>query len=545
MSRARQRLLLLLGAVPVLLLLSTFAYMAGMRWLEGEPRDFLKSLTWASETLSTTGFGADSSWRHPLMVLLVVTVQWIGVFLVFLIVPVFLIPFLEDRFEARIPRRVTDLKRHVVIYRSGPAVATLLPQLAALDVPTLVVETDEAEARRLLDKGQRVILAELDPQGLADAQLEQARALIANGSDAENAAVILAARQAGFTGEVLALAEDPFHRRPLTLAGASGVFTPRHALGAALAARASAKISPRAAGLEGFSKSFQLSEVRVRPSSELAGKRLKESGIGRRTGAAVVGQWVGGHLQTPVEPATVIAPGGILVAAGSEESLARLRELATAGAAPAPTGPFLVAGFGEVGRKVVELLRIVEEPVEIVDKVPHDGVERVGDVLDARVVPPELLRQARGVILALDSDSATLFAAVVVREHAPDVPLIARVNQAENVERIHRAGADFALSISQVSGQILARRLLGQEAVWLDPRVELLKVPVDGLEGQHPAELDLRRETGCWVVAVERGEELAVEFDHDFRFAPGDQLYVTGASEAVAKFRATARNAAG
>jgi hypothetical protein len=34
------------------------------------------------------------------------------------------------------------------------------------------------------------------------------------------------------------------------------------------------------------------------------------------------------------------------------------------------------------------------------------------------------------------------------------VPIIARVNQSENVERIHAAGADFALSISRVAGQI-------------------------------------------------------------------------------------------
>jgi hypothetical protein len=65
----------------------------------------------------------------------------------------------------------------------------------------------------------------------------------------------------------------------------------------------------------------------------------------------------------------------------------------------------------------------------------------------------------------------------------PEVPVIAWVNQAENVLRIHRAGADFALSISQVSGQMLAQKLLGQEAVAVDPQLKVLKVSPDGLAG--------------------------------------------------------------
>jgi Trk K+ transport system NAD-binding subunit len=82
----------------------------------------------------------------------------------------------------------------------------------------------------------------------------------------------------------------------------------------------------------------------------------------------------------------------------------------------------------------------------------------------------QILKQAaiadvQAVILALNADSTTLFATVIFKDLAPNVPVIARVNRAENVERIYAAGADFALSISQVSGQLLAWRLLGKESV--------------------------------------------------------------------------------
>src|SRR6185295_10131909 len=97
--------------------------------------------------------------------------------------------------------------------------------------------------------------------------------------------------------------------------------------------------------------------------------------------------------------------------------------------------------------------------VQLIDRQPGPEVDLVGDMLDARLLESAGVKQAQGVILALDTDAATLFATVILKDLAPEVPVIARVNQAENVERIHRAGADFALSISQVSGAMLAKKL--------------------------------------------------------------------------------------
>jgi hypothetical protein len=62
MVRSHKRLLALLGMLLVLVLLTTVLYMAGMSYLEGKPRGFWDALEWAGESLSTTGYGRDSSW---------------------------------------------------------------------------------------------------------------------------------------------------------------------------------------------------------------------------------------------------------------------------------------------------------------------------------------------------------------------------------------------------------------------------------------------------------------------------------------------------
>lgn len=535
MLRSQKRLLLLLLALPVVIVLVALLYMFGMETLEGEPRGFWEALGWSAESLSTTGYGVDGHWDHPLMVIFVVVVQFSGVFLIFLIFPIYLIPFLEERFESRLPTSVPDATEHVVIYQYGAPVATLLDEMQRAEVATVVIEESEPEARRLLERGQRVIQGGLEDNSLERANLLSARALVANGRDDENAAVILAARQAGFMGDILAIVEEPYHRKPMQLAGATAVFTPRHILGAALAARASERISPRVEGAQMLGK-LVVSEVRIGPESELVGKTLAESDLGQRTGINVIGQWVEGRLLAPPSADMRLERSGILIVAGSDEAIQRLGEVCAGTTRLRRAGPFVLAGYGEVGRKVAQLLRDVGERVEVIDRSEGEGVDRVGDILDHSVLTTAGLDEAQAVILAVDSDAATLFATVILKDFAPEVPVIARVNQAQNVQRIHRAGADFALSISQVSGQILAGRLLGRKSIALDPKVEVLRVSAVGLEGKHPAQLGIRERTGSSVVAVERSGDLKLDFGPEFRFESGDEVYICGSVEATRSF---------
>ncbi len=535
MLRSNQRFALLLIALPIVIVVVALVYMLGMGVLENEPRGFWESLGWAAESLSTTGYGADAHWTHPLMVVFVVAVQFVGVFLVFLIFPIYLIPFLEERFESRLPKSAPEAIDHVVIYQYGAPVATLLDAMQRSDIATVVIEAEERQARRLMERGHQVVQGNLDDGALERSNLLAARALVANGRDDENAAVILAARQAGFQGDVLAIVEEPYHRKPMTLAGATAVFTPRHILGAALAARASERISPRVEGAQVLGK-LVVSEVRIGAQSELIGQTLAESNLGQRTGITVIGQWVEGRLLAPPTADMRLERAGILIVAGSDEAIHRLGEVCAGTTRLRRAGPFVLAGFGEVGRKVSELLGDAGERVEVIDREDGEGVDRVGDILDHRVLEMVDLREAQAVILAVDSDAATLFATVILKDFAPGVPVIARVNEAQNVQRIHRAGADFALSISQVSGQILAGRLLGRESISLDPRVQVLRVSSFGLEDKHPSELGIRERTGVSVVAVERSEELVLEFGPDFRFLDGDEVYVCGSVEATQSF---------
>lgn len=536
MLRSHKRFVVLIGVLIMLLLVLSLIYMLGMNFLEDKPRNFWQALQWAAGTTSTTGYGSDTSWHHPVMVVFVVFTQFMGVMLIFMVLPIYLIPFLEERFETKLPNESSSATNHVVIFDYGPTVATLITELARARVATVIIDEDETEARHLLAQGHQVIFGNLDEGVLGKSNLSQARALIVNSSDDRNAATILAARQLGYTGEILALVEDPYHRQPMILAGASSAYTPRHVLGAALAARASQKVSPTIAGIQHLGHKLQVAEARITRDSVLGGKTLAEAGLGQHAGVTVIGQWTGGKLISPPTPGMRLERGGILVLVGNDESIRNFMNLCAGARRLRRDGPFLIAGGGEVGRKVAQLLGDCGEQTFMIDTRPGPGVDLVGNVLDTQILQQAGLDNVQAVILALSTDATTLFSTVIIKDLAPDVPVIARVNSAENVERIYVAGADFALSISQVSGQLLALRLLGRESVSLNPELQVVKVSARGLANYHPRQSNLREETGCTVVAVERGEELLVEFVTGFVFQPGDAVYICGSAEATQKF---------
>ena len=143
MLRSYNRFVIFIGLLLFVLLILTLLYMLGMYFLEDKPRSFMQALQWAAGTASTTGYGGDTSWQHPVMVVYVVFAQFIGVILLFLVFPIYLIPFLEERFETKLPKESASAKNHVVIFDYGPAVATLITELEQANIPTVIIDEDE------------------------------------------------------------------------------------------------------------------------------------------------------------------------------------------------------------------------------------------------------------------------------------------------------------------------------------------------------------------------------------------------------------------
>jgi voltage-gated potassium channel len=283
-------------------------------------------------------------------------------------------------------------------------------------------------------------------------------------------------------------------------------------------------------GLQQIGDHVTVTEMRIHPLSRLAGQTLADLQAPERMGVTVVGQWVEGEFRPGIAGRSRLEPGAIIVAIGSPEGVARLGQIAT----PLKQGgKIVVLGYDEVGHKVVELLHDAGEPTTVIDLEPLPGVDVVGNALDQATLERAGVREASAVVLALGNDNEGLFAATVVRDFAPQVPLIARVNQAQTVKRLYQAGTDFALSIGQVASQLLAHQMLGEEYVSLEPGVKIIKVDGSSLAGQHPLRSSLRGRPDVLLVALQRKAAVVMEFGDEFRIEAGDELFLCGAPGAL------------
>ena len=534
LKRSTKRLIALLALLPTAVVILGTIYMLGMDYLEGTPRTFLHSLQWASETLTTTGYGGDNHWNHPAVALFVIVGQFLGQFLVFLIFPIFVLPYFEEQFEVRLPHLLPPMAGKVLFYRFGPAIESLLEEFKRTNSPFVIFEEDMDVARNLRDRGYNVVFGKLAADPAVLARVKQARAVVTNAGDHANATCTLIVREHGFTGPLYALADEPQYRPPMVQIGATDVFTPSHVLGAALASRASARISPPAEGMNLLGSMVGLAELRIRAGSPLADKRLGDLRLRETQGVSVIGQWLGGVFTTTKGPETRVEAGAILVVVGTPDNLEKMGRMAMP---IRRTGPIVLAGFGAVGRKVIQMLQDAGESCVVIDRVAANGVDIVGNVLEQVTLEQAGVKEASAVILALNDDSESVFATAVVRDFAPEVPLIVRVIRTPNTARIYRSGADFAISVGQVAGQILAYHLLDEQVIPVENRIKFSRLSAGTLVGAHPWHSEALERTGAKIVAVERGAEVRVEFDSDFVLRADDALFVCGSLDSLERYQ--------
>ena len=148
------------------------------------------------------------------------------------------------------------------------------------------------------------------------------------------------------------------------------------------------------------------------------------------TGAVTVEYLVSGHL-----PARVAQRR-------KEQALAALRD------------HFIVCGFGRVGEGIIENLRASGRSVVTIDRNPERceraeglGVLTVcGNASSAETLRAAGIDRAAAVLVSTGNDADNVYTVLSARATAPRIPVIARANTNETVERLTVAGATRVFS---------------------------------------------------------------------------------------------------
>lgn len=550
-------------AIILVFLLITMTYLTKAFYLafEGKEISWPLALMFVLETLTTTGYGEllpFYSWQMTLWAALVMVV---GLALIFIFLATAAAEWLKHRFQELPPEQAPKgIRDHIVICYYNPLVEFLIRELLNRSQPMVVVEPDRETAAELMRKGVQTVWGDpSEGQVLKAARIETAAAVITAASDQENANVVLQARILSKC-PIITTVENEAHRKNLEYAGASTIVNPKAVLGEALSRWALSNLPRTLIAAAASVSGLQLMEIPVYPHSEFAGKTISEVQLREKTGATILGLWHNGVFHMADSPETRIRENSVVIVVGTPRQLARFRDhqytthqttniarlaptinslMEYSGRQEAIPEHHIVAGYGDVGRKVVEILRshnirytiiadapIHEEKAVIGDPTIEDTLKRAG-IIDARVL-----------IVTLDSDSQAVFTTLLARRLNPSIRILVRVSDVRAIEKLYQAGADTVLSLSEFGGQMLARALYRKDWRELpDQDIEFMECEVgDQLSGRTIAEANIFRETGCLVIGVSKGGVFQPNPSAHTRLESGSTIILLGRKENLSNF---------
>jgi Trk K+ transport system NAD-binding subunit len=545
-ARANLRTLLkyILTLVAVITLYAVLFHVIKVR-VEGEQHSWITGFYWTLVVMTTLGFG-DITFTSDIGRLFSIVVLLSGVVLLLVMLPfmfisLFYAPWLEARVRLRAPREVPEGTRgHVIITEYDAIAAGLVERLRTEHIPYYVIEPDPTVAARMVGEGLAVVTGDNDSSATYQRMnAGAARMLLANCEDTGNTNITITAREIAPALPIAAIAEEEDSIDVLQLSGATTVLPLKHQLGEYLANRIHTGRS--GAHVIGAYRGLQIAELPARDTA-LAGLTVRDTRLRERTGISVVGLWERGKLR-PAFPDSVIQADRVIVLAGTEAQLAALDALMPS--SDAPPAPVLIIGAGKVGQAAARALKRKGIPVHALDRSSpaldqlRDDVGAVfaGDAADRFTLESAGIHHVSSVLLTTNDDAMNIYLAVYCRRLNPSLRIVSRITHERNVEAIHRAGADFALSYTTLGVEAVVSLLRGYELVVLGEGVELFSIPVPpSLSGSRLAESRIGSDTGMSVVALDRNGTLVTQLTRETPLEEGSVLLMLGSLEQRRKF---------
>nr|WP_201287926.1 NAD-binding protein [Salinirussus salinus] len=529
----RQRLLgvFVLG-LAVIVGTYTVLYNLGMQFFEGRPQSVFRSFQTVTETMTTTGYGADSPWETPVMNVFVVAMQLTGIVIGFVTLRVLVIPLFE-RAPLNLDDRLSAKDDHVVIAEYQRDTGVLLDELEALGVSYVLVESESEEAKALSDAGYQAIHG--DPETRADlerASIAKASTLITDAGD-RTASIVLTALEANEDLRVISFTPSLRRKAALAEVGVDRSVSPDALIGQRLAEKATLSVA-----VEEPTDEIVIREVLIRRHSRLHGVRIADCPVVTNPDLTLVAGWFDGEFHLPPDPDDRITPNTVLVVAGPAGAVERAASQA-AGVRTARSGrqsSVVVAGFGEGGRAAVEALP-EDVSYTTVDQSPDSGADVVGDVTEPETLRAADIEDASALVVTVDDDATALLTVAMARALSDDVEVLARVTDAEKASPAFRAGADYVLSVQRVCARLVAAEVHGERV--MDPvgQIRLVRASSAPFTGQSLADIRRQRDRGWTVVATLR--DGGVLTDAATTVEAGDEVFVAGSDTAIAEFERT------
>ncbi|WP_437188128.1 potassium channel family protein [Planctomicrobium sp. SH668] len=508
---------------------------------EGRNFSWLTGVYWVLTVMSTLGFGditfhSDLGRFYTIVVLLTGTVFML-VLLPFMFIQFFYVHWIEAQAAARAPRNLpSTINNHVILTGLGPVEQSLVRGLVRMKIPYVIIIPDLNEALRLVDEGYHVMVGELDdPDTYSRAMVKQAAMVVALQKDTTNTNIVFTVREISETVLIVASASSPAAVDVLELAGCNEVLQLGEMLGQSLARHALGRDAK--SRVVGHFGELLVAEAII-AGTPLVGRTLRDTRLTEHARVTVVGIWDRGKFQNAYAD-TVLSSTSVLVLAGTREQLQEYDSLFCI--YQGSDVPVVIIGAGRVGRAAAKSLAQQEVDFRIVERLsarirdPKRYIE--GDASELEVLQRAGIMESPSLIITTHDDDMNIYLAIYCRKLRPDLQILGRANQDRNVSTLHRAGVDFVMSYASTGANVIINLLRRGKILLLAEGLDLIRIPIPtALVGRSLAETDIRRVTGCNVVAVVKDNQFQVNPNPNEPLPEGCELIIIGDAGAETRF---------
>jgi len=495
---------------------------------------------WTLTVMSTLGFG-DITFVSDLgkvfsMLVLMSGILFLLVMLPFTFIQFFYAPWLEAQSRAKTPRELPESTTgHVILTSFDPITINLVEELKKYDYEYAIIATDLQRALELYDLNFKVVVGDLgDPETYKRLRIQSAAMLFANNDDMTNTNISFTVREISEKVPIVTNADADDSIDILQLAGSTYVFQFMKMLGESLARRTLGM--SLGANVIGRFDQLLIAEAPVM-RTPLEGKTLIESKLREKTGVTVVGIWERGIFEIP-QPQTRINSTTVLLLAGSAEQLNKYDEIFCLYRIYHTTdAPVLILGGGRVGRAAAEALEESQIAYRVVEKNPKliQTNEKYihGDAADINTLDKAGIKEAPSVIITTHNDAMNIYLTIYCRRLQPNIQIISRANLDRNISKLHRAGADLVMSHGSVGANTIINLLKPNKILMFAEGLNIFRTSVhSSLAGKSLAESQIRKQTGCSVIAIGRENKLNINPEPSILLGEHDEMILIGTSDA-------------
>ncbi|MGA2884628.1 MAG: NAD-binding protein [Halobacteriota archaeon] len=538
----RKSLLIYVAATALLVVVYSFVFLFLMVSAEGRSYTAVDAVYWVITTMTTQGAG-NIVFVSSIGKIFSMVVELTGIVLFFaILIPIVVAPVLQS-VRASVPTK-SKAQEHVLIVGYSSMVDTIIGELNERDLPYLVIDGDRDVVQALVERKIPCIYGDpSDEVTLKNAQIQRAKKVVLNQSDEKNAIIALVAKKLT-RADIIGLVEDMANAVYLLYAGADKVVSPKQLLGIDIGHKAAMPITHQLIGTTPLVGSLRIFELPILGESGLNGSSIEDAKIRERTGATVIAVWKGAKLSFNPSASEIITDTTVLLLVGTRKQLDAAKELSICG--PDGTycairGHYIIAGYGDVGKRVSRVLRSNGIEHIIIDK--HQG-DVVGSSTDRAILKQAGITEASTLLVTVNSDMDAIYTTLVARKLNPQIDIICRAIRPQAVETLYQAGADYVLSQSVVAGQVLVKFVAPRppgtrlREVLLSEDMKVLEYPPSpSVVGRSLEHLKIRSRTGCTVVAITTGGATIPNPDPHEVIPEDSSLTVIGTREQIHEFK--------